>query len=206
MNSQSPPSARGSSVTPPPDSGNGKYIAIMALFGAGLVGLLAWKHFAADPLPVSPVPTASVAVVPPRPPPTDTPDIPPPPPVPDPTPDTGAPKVATSAGPGTNGCEVATCKGAMTSELNSALSFHARTVHKCYDEALAQDPTLKGQVVIDVKVGSNGTVCSSGVVSNELSNPSVAQCIATRFRQGARLPAPSGGCLETNVPIRLRPP
>ena len=94
----------------------------------------------------------------------------------------------------------------MTSELTAALQFRARTAHKCYDEALGQDPTLKGQVVINVRIGNNGTVCSSSVASSELSNPSVAACIANRFRQGARMPSPAGGCLDTNVPIRLRPP
>jgi hypothetical protein len=98
------------------------------------------------------------------------------------------------------------CSGTVGAELSSALAFRAKTAHKCYDEALGQDSTLKGQVVINVRVSNNGTICSAGVQSSDLANPSVAACIANRFRQGARLPSPTGGCAEVNVPMRLLPP
>jgi hypothetical protein len=105
-----------------------------------------------------------------------------------------------------DGCNQATCGGRINGELSNALAFRAKTAHKCYDEALAQDSTLKGSVTISVKVGQNGTVCSAAVASNDLASGSVAPCIANKFRQGARLPSPTGGCVEVNVPMKLLPP
>jgi hypothetical protein len=132
-------------------------------------------------------------------------DIPPPPELPDAAPDTGKPKTVVSSGGGGDGCAQTSCSGTVGTDLSNALAFRARTAHKCYDEALAQDSTLKGQVVINVRVSGNGTVCAAGVQSSDLANPGVAACIASRFRQGARLPSPAGGCAEVNVPMRLLP-
>jgi hypothetical protein len=198
MTSKPPPS----SVRPPEPSGAGKYIAVIVLMGAGVAGLLYWKS-SQTPEVVAPPPSASVPVKS-APPPVDTADIPPPPIIPDAAPEV-APKV-TSTGPGSNGCEQKTCGGAITSDLRAALAFRAKTAHKCYDEALAQDSTLKGHVVISMRVGNNGTICKSSVESSELGNPSVAACMASRMGGGARLPSPQGGCLDTNVPINLLPP
>ena len=126
--------------------------------------------------------------------------------MPDPVPDTGPAKVVSGGGGGGNGCEQTSCRGSATDDLRKTLSTRARAAHRCYDEALAQDSTLKGQVVINVRVGYNGTVCAASVASSELSNPAVAACIANRFRQGARLASPQGGCVDVNVPIALLPP
>ncbi len=205
MTTKPPPS---SLRAPPPSSGSGKYLIIMLLLGGGLVGLYFVKGSTADPQPPLP-PSASAAVVAAHAPHPDPVDIPPPPPaIPDATPDTGATKtvVSSGGGGGGDGCAQTSCNGRAGTELQNALAFRAKTAHKCYDEALAQDSTLKGQVVIGVKISGNGTVCSSSVVSSEVPNPGVAGCIANRFRQGARLPSPVGGCVEVNVPMKLLPP
>jgi hypothetical protein len=94
----------------------------------------------------------------------------------------------------------------VTGDLESALAFRAKTAHKCYDDALAQDSTLKGTVTISVRVAANGNICAANVASNDVGNPLVANCIASRFRQAGHFPAPSGGCLDVNVPISLMPP
>jgi hypothetical protein len=194
-----PPSSR----PPEPPSESGKYLAVVGLLAAALAGLLFWKHSQTPP-DIAPIPSASVPVHSSAPPP-DTADIPPPPPaIPDASADTGT-KVVQS-GPAGDGCGQKSCNGKATPELQAALAFRAKTAHKCYDEALSQDSTLKGQVKINVRVGYSGAVCAAEVGSSELSNPSVAACIATRMRQGARLPPPVGGCIEAEVPIALRPP
>jgi hypothetical protein len=204
MSNLPPPSSPPSSLKPAPvDSGSGKYLIVLLLLGGGAAGLFFWRRSQADdptPPPVAPV---AAPVVPARPPPPND-DIPPPPPIPDSGPDTGTPK-APAAGWG-DGCAQTSCSGRVTAELSGALSFRAKTAHKCYDEALAQDPTLKGGVTINVKVSGNGTVCGASVASSDLANGGVAPCIANRFRQGARLPSPAGGCVEVNVPMKLLPP
>jgi len=192
---------------PPVEQGSGKYLAVILLLGGGMVGLFAWRHFQQPPVVVAPTPSASAAIVAAHAPHVDPIDIPPPPPaIPDASPDTGGPKPPPAASSLGDGCAQTTCNGRVSAELSSAMSFRAKTAHKCYDEALAQDSTLKGQVVIGVHVSYNGTVCSAAVESSDLANGSVAACIANKFRQGARLPSPVGGCVDVNVPMKLLPP
>ena len=206
MSTKPPPSSPPSSLRPPPvDSGSGKYAIIMLLLGGGMAGLFFWRRSQELPLP-APSPSASAAIVAAHAPHVDPIDIPPPPPsVPDATPDTGGPKPAPAVWSGGDGCAQTSCNGSAGSDLQGALAFRAKTAHKCYDEALAQDPTLKGQVVISVRVSGNGTVCAAGVESSDIPNPSVAACIANKFRQGSRLPSPTGGCVSVNVPMKLLP-
>jgi hypothetical protein len=200
MSAKAPPPSP--SLRPPTEGGGSKYTAIVLLLGAGLIGLLLWKHFSAEPEPVVQVPTAKPTAAPPPPPKED--DVPPPPPIEDSGPETG-PK---STGGNSNwaSCDAKVCGGSVNGDLEAALAFRAKTAHKCYDDALAQDSTLKGNVRISVRVAANGNICSANVGSNELSNPLVANCIANRFRQAGHFPAPTGGCLDVNVPIALMPP
>jgi hypothetical protein len=198
MSAKAPPPS--SSLPPiPPTHGGSKYIAVALLLAAGLVGLLVWKHFSGDPPPVTTLPTASATTPPPNP---KEDDVPPPPPVEDSGPEASAPKSTSNWA----SCDARTCSGSMTSELESALAFRAKTAHRCYDDALAQDSVLKGTVKISVRVAANGNLCSANVASSDLSNPAVAGCIATRFRQAGHFPAPTGGCMDINVPISLMPP
>jgi hypothetical protein len=175
-------------------------VAVIAFLAVGLVGLLAWKHFSSDsPAVVTPLPKPS-ATAPPLNPKED--DIPPPPPVEDAGPEASTPKSSSNWA----SCDARTCSGGMTGELESALAFRAKTAHRCYDDALAQDSALKGTVKIAVRVAANGNLCSANVAGSDLSNPAVAVCIANRFRQAGHFPSPAGGCLDVNVPISLMPP
>jgi hypothetical protein len=193
-----PQSSLGPTGIPP--SGNGKYIAI-ALLLLGLIGAaIVWKLTQKPPPPITVVdagePDAKPTIT------VRDDDIPLPPEVPDAGPD-GGKKVATGNWSPTM-CDAKACTGARTGELETALSFRARQAHRCYDNALATDPTLRGKVAIAVRIGANGTVCSAGVASNEISNPMVANCVANQFRMGA-FPSPKGGCLDVNVPINFVP-
>jgi hypothetical protein len=199
MSAKAPPPSP--SLRPPTEGGGGKYTVVIALLGAGLIGLLLWKHFSADPV-VAPIASATpvTSAAPPPNPKED--DVPPPPPVEDSGPEAGPVRVVSSNWASCDG----TCGGKPTGDLESALAFRAKTAHKCYDEALAQDSTLKGSVKIAVRVAANGNLCSANVAGNDLSNPMVANCIANRFRQAGHFPAPTGGCIDVNVPISLMPP
>ncbi len=201
MSTKAPPPS--SSLRPPTEGGSTKYIAIVALLGAGLLGLVLWKHYGADADPVVTVPSAAATVAPPPPNPRID-DVPPPPPIEDSGPETGPPKSTVPSNWAS--CDAKVCSGSVTGELESALAFRAKTAHKCYDDALAQDSTLKGTVKISVRVAANGNLCSANVAQNDLGNPMVAGCIANRFRQAGHFPAPAGGCLDLAVPISLMPP
>ena len=181
-------------------SGNGKFIVLALL----LVGVIAAIVIGAKTCqkPQDPVVVVQDAAPPPRPSQTADDDIPPPIPVEDAGPDAGKKTTVIFTG---NQCDVKKCAGATNSEVETALSFRAKQAHRCYDNALSQDPTLRGKVSIAVRIGSNGQACSAGVASNELASaPGVANCVAGYFR-GQNFPAPKGGCVDVNIPINFVP-
>ena len=184
-----------------PPSGNGKFI-ILALLLLGVIGaVIAWKVFQKPPEPIVLIPDAGP---PPGPSKNIDEDIPPPIAVEDASvPDSGK-KITTVAFTG-NQCDAKKCGGSTNHEIETALSFRAKQAHRCYDNALAQDPTLRGKVSIAVRIGANGTSCSAGVASNELASaPGVANCVAGYFR-GQAFPSPKGGCVDVNIPINFVP-
>jgi hypothetical protein len=183
-----------------PPSGNGKFIVLALLLLGAIGGVIAWKtcQKPTEPVVIGP-PDAGP---PPRPSKNIDEDIPPPPAVEDAGADAGKkpPQVFTG-----NQCDVKKCGGSTNSEVETALSFRAKQAHRCYDNALGQDPTLRGKVSIAVRIGSNGQACSAGVASNELTSaPGVANCVAGYFR-GQNFPAPRGGCVDVNIPINFVP-
>ena len=181
-------------------SGNGKFVVLALL----LVGVIAAIVIGAKTCqkPQDPVVVVQDAAPPPRPSQTVDEDIPPPVPVEDAGPDAGKKTTVIFTG---NQCDVKKCTGATNSEVEIALSFRAKQAHRCYDNALSQDPTLRGKVSIAVRIGSNGQACSAGVASNELASaPGVANCVAGYFR-GQNFPAPRGGCVDVNIPINFVP-
>ena len=184
-----------------PPSGNGKFIVLALLLFCVIGGLVYWKLTQKPPEPIVLGPPD--AGPPPRPSKNIDDDIPPPPPTEDAGPDAG--KKPVIVGFTGNQCDVKRCSGATNSDIESALAFRAKQAHRCYDNALAQDPTLRGKVSIAVRIGANGQACSAGVASNELTSaPSVANCVTGYFR-GQAFPSPRGGCIDVNIPISFVP-
>jgi hypothetical protein len=195
------PKAPPPSMSPPAGvpSGNGKFIALALLLLGVIVAVIAWKTCQK---PLDPVVLVPDAGLPPRPSQTVDDDIPPPIPVEDASVDAGKKTTVIFTG---NQCDVKKCGGSTNSEVETALSFRAKQAHRCYDNALSQDPTLRGKVSIAVRIGSNGQACSAGVASNEMSSaPGVANCVAGYFR-GQAFPSPKGGCVDVNIPINFVP-
>lgn len=193
MVSRAPPP---SSTAGAPPSGNGKYV-VLALLLLGLVGAAIWWKLTHKPAPI--VLTQIVdAGPPPKPTRTDD-DIPLPPVVEDAGVDAG--KKINHVGIASL-CDSKRCSGENWSELEQTLAFRAKQAHRCYDNALTQDPTLKGKVSIAVRVGANGSVCSVAVASNDMGTPTVANCVVSYFRSGT-FPPPKGGCADLNVPINF---
>ena len=198
MASKAPPPSSPAGV---PSSGGGKYVVLaVALLGA-IGAAVAWKMCQTPPPP----PVVNVDAAPPPVPSGRNPedDIPLPPPVEDAGPDAGKKVVVTQQGSNSQ-CDAKKCTGSSGSELETALQFRVRQAHRCYDNALAQDPTLRGKVTVAVRIGANGQVCSAGIASNEMSSQQVAQCVSGYFR-GANFPSPKGGCVDVNIPINFVP-
>ena len=189
----------GSTAPPPPKSGSGGFIAaaVVMLLVAGL--LVFWKFRGSGDKPVTPPPpppSASTAPIvfeqpPPPPPPPDTPD------------DAGTTQVKKGTYIAGGGC-AGECKGADSSQLRSALAGKAGQARGCYERALRQTATLQGRLVVNVRVGPQGQVCSAGVGSNGLGDPGVASCVVGMFRS-ASFPAPAGGCVDAQGPMNFVP-
>jgi hypothetical protein len=194
-----PPSSRPPVV---PSSGNGKYIAVVVLLLLGTGGLV-WRNMSNKddaPAPLPPIPSLTASAAPTNP---KLDDIPLPPP-PEEKPDaaaTGPRIVYVSASAGCDG----KCYGKATPDLQGALQVRGAQARRCYNQALAQDSTLKGRVQIAVRVGPSGNVCSANVTNNDMSNPAVGNCAANIFRTTGGLPAPQGGCIDVSVPLSFVP-
>jgi hypothetical protein len=196
----STPSSRPHGI--PESGGNAKYaiVAVVLLLAAG--GIYGWRTMTnRNEAPAPPIPAPSVAQSA-APPPADPKleDIPPPPPE---EPEAGPPKVK-YVYVGAAGCDGTCSDKYATPELSQALQVRGNQARRCYNQALSTDSTLKGHVSVKVRVGTNGSVCSANVTSNDMGSPSVANCAANIFRNSG-YPAPRGGCVEANVPLSFVP-
>ena len=196
MASKAPPPSKPAGVPP---SGNGKFIAIALVLVGVIAAAIAWKKCQPPP-PPPPPPIVDAG------PPINTgrnpvDDIPLPPVIEDAGPDAGKKIIIVQA---SNQCDAKKCSGTSSSELEQMLAFRVKQAHRCYDQALAQDPTLKGKISVQVRIGAQGGVCSAGVASNDMGSPNVANCVVNYFR-GANFPPPKGGCADINIPINFVP-
>ncbi|MGH7271383.1 MAG: AgmX/PglI C-terminal domain-containing protein [Polyangiaceae bacterium] len=183
-----------------PPSGNAKYAVIALLMLIGVVALFLWRRHVnrANAAPAPP-PTIARSAEPPSNPKLD--DIP----LPPPTEDTAEEKPETkTSGRGAynpaQGCE-GKCKGVAPPELEQAIQVRAAKARRCYNQALSQDSSLKGHVIINVRIGPAGNICAASVASNDMGTPSVANCAANMFLASGGYPAPRGGCVEARVPL-----
>src|SRR5262249_52415595 len=141
-------------------------------------GLFAWRRASdRDNAPAPPPPVSVARTAEPTNPKIE--DIPPPPPVEE-KPEAGpnGPRViyVQQAAP----CE-AKCVGSPTPELEQALRVRGQQARRCYNEALARDPSLKGRLVFDVRISTAGNVCAVNVQTNDMGSPKVANCAAHIF-------------------------
>jgi hypothetical protein len=191
---------------PPPgvpnSGGNAKYAIIALLLLLGIGGLVVLRSFGGSKPTPPPLPSVSVAQSSEPPPNPKLEDIPPPPP-PEEKPEAGptGPRVIYVQ---SGGCDGKCDQKYSTPELQQALAVRQSQARRCYNQALARDPSLKGRVSLDVRVGPAGNVCSVNVGSNDMGTAAVANCAANIFRV-ASYPAPKGGCVQANVGFHFVP-
>jgi hypothetical protein len=192
------------SIPPPPKhGGSGGFIAAAVVMLLLMGGLIWWKMKGGDPPKVAEVPPVVSATAPP----IMEETLPPPPKIE--TPDAG---VAKTPGKRLGGQFVGAgscggpdgCNGQVTSQLKSALQGKAGASRRCYERALMQNSMLQGRIVLGVRVGSNGQVCSANITQNGVGDPGLANCVLGMFR-GSSFPAPGGGCVDTAVPMNFVP-
>ncbi len=187
----------------PKSSGGLPYI-LGALVLAAVGGVAFWltrEEPAPPPPPPAPAPSASAPAEPETPAIRDS--IPPPPPVEEvaePEPEPAKPASPSKAADLCGG----PCKGSASAGLTSALSARASASRACYERALRGNETIQGRLVVQVRVDSNGRVCSARVAEDGLGSQEVSSCVLGNFR-GVKLPAPTGGCVDVNVPMSFVP-
>jgi hypothetical protein len=200
MSSVPPPSQSGA----PSSGGNGTYIAVAILLLLGIGGIVVWKFSSKSPPPPKPVVASatvsasasavSTALID---------EVPLPPPVEE----AGPPTTVKYVGGG-DPCAVKACYGNVPagsdSERGLGLLAH-QTRRKCYDPALANDPTLKGHVTVRMKIAANGQICSASVIKNDMSSSSVGECAARMLLAAGHVAPPKGGCVELNFPLNYVP-
>jgi hypothetical protein len=98
----------------------------------------------------------------------------------------------------------AKCSGAGNSALNSAISSRAGAARPCYERALRVNSTLQGKLMVSVRVDPQGNVCGASVAQDAIHSTEVTNCVLGIFRT-AKFPAPTGGCLEVQVPLSFVP-
>jgi len=162
-------------------------------------GLIYWKIGGDTPKPnPTPPPVAATTAKPLL----DEP--PPPPPPPEEVKDAGADtkqvkRVVASTGGGCSG----ECKGEAPASLRSILAGRGAQARRCYERALMQNSMLQGRMQISVRISPTGSVCSANLTQNEL-DPGIGNCVLGIFRSST-FPAPTGGCVDANVPLRFEP-
>jgi hypothetical protein len=178
------------------------YIALALLLLLGIGGIVVWKVTnkpTAMPIPtVTATVAASTAAAN-----TAIDEIPFPPPVIE-----AGPASVRTGGVAGDPCGMTTCNGnvAAGSETERGLQMLARsTRRKCYDPALANDPSLQGHVKLQMKIAANGQICSATVAENDMSNGSVAECAARMLLGAGRVPSPLGGCVNLKFPMNFVP-
>lgn len=193
---------------PPPPAGNsnGMYIALAVVLLLGIGGIVVWKVTSGTPEQPKPVATASASGSASSAP-TNTliDEVPLPPPVIDAGP---ASTGVQYSGPAADPCTYNVCNGnvAAGSDTERGLQQLAmKTRRKCYDPALANDPTLQGHVKVHMKIAGNGQICSANVASNDMASTGVGDCAARMLLASGRVPPPKGGCVNLDFPLNYVP-
>jgi hypothetical protein len=194
-----------SETTPPvPKSGgNGPFIlaAIVMLLLMG--GLIYWKTKGSgtDTAKVeAPKPSAAV----------EQPGLDEPPPPPPPIASTDASATPDTTKPtkklgGVGGGACGPCTGDATPSIVSALHAKGAQARSCYEHALRQNAMLAGRMSINITISATGSVCSAGIGSNGLGDPSVANCVVQMMKSGTFSPPGGGSCVQVAVPLNFTP-
>lgn len=96
-----------------------------------------------------------------------------------------------------------TCSGDLSAEQIRSVTETARSsIQRCYDAQLGSEPTLEGALNVALLVSEDGTV-KSFHLGGDLQNESMFACARSVITHW-RFSRPRGGCVQVNIPFRLR--
>lgn len=75
-------------------------------------------------------------------------------------------------------------------------------IASCYSNATRNDTPVSGVIVMRVRIGEDGHVRSTRVISDSARTPALTRCVQTSV-QSWRYPRPEGGEVEVDYPMRF---
>jgi Ca-activated chloride channel family protein len=82
---------------------------------------------------------------------------------------------------------------------------HINEIRSCYNARLTNDPTLSGNVTIDMTIGADGKVSASAIASNTTGDEPLGQCIAKVVKRWTFPKPAGGGTVKVIYPFTLSP-
>ncbi len=86
------------------------------------------------------------------------------------------------------------------SNIRAVVSAHADQIKYCYERSLQEDESLKGKVILQMKVGLAGEVVGASVARSTMNHARVEGCIVA-VAETMQFDPPSGGMCIINYPF-----
>ncbi len=191
------------SSLPPLNSHSNVPFILVAVAMLGVAGVLLWLKQSTKTEPPSPPAVSASAVARERPARRPAPPPPPPPEVAEERASEAGTRRAPVQQPRQSACSTP-CGGNTNPTLESQLAARSQQSRTCYQRALRTSETLRGKLVVELLIGSDGQVCQASIGADSLGDPSVGSCVLQRF-QSKGFPKPTGGCVNVRVPMNFMP-
>lgn len=67
-------------------------------------------------------------------------------------------------------------------ELTGVIDEHSRAITACYEQEKVKDPSLRGQIVVELRISPDGRVVGPRIASSTMKNANVERCILNKVR------------------------
>jgi len=69
------------------------------------------------------------------------------------------------------------------SEISKVIQLHNKAIQDCYKQALRRDVSVKGKIVVQFTINSQGRVTSASIFSSTISNERMERCVVNKVRR-----------------------
>ncbi len=83
-------------------------------------------------------------------------------------------------------------EGLTKEEVAKVIHSHMNEIRYCYESAILADPSLAGKVLVDFKIGAQGSVATAQTTENTMNNVQVGGCLVGKLKNW-KFPQPRGG-------------
>lgn len=89
--------------------------------------------------------------------------------------------------------------------IRRAAKSNEAELRSCYTAGLTRDPSLRGDVIVELTIEAGGTVGAAKLVDGSLSKGEVGECVRAAI-EGWTFPSPEGGAsVKVTLPIEFSP-